>query len=558
MTSAHPGPRIADLVIEGAIATLDGPTGLGWVDAIAIGGGRVLATGRAADVVPLVDAGTRTWRLPPHLAVVPGITDAHLHLGMAARAATNLDLGGVEGREAVLDTIRATHRSLPGDAWLEGHGWSLDTFGGWPTAADLATVAPGRLVALWSHDHHARWVSTPVLELLSARDLLPADQALIRRDERGAPTGLLHEAAAALVEPLLPAWDSARRIAALTGYATTLAALGITGVHDPGDLGDDDDLDDGPFLVRSLAAAHRLPLRVTASVRERQLDAAIAAGWRTGEGSGLGDDRYRAGWLKLFTDGSLGSRSAALLAPYEPDDPRGRPVGGPAGLATMTHDQLRRLGDRATRAGIALQVHAIGDAAVRLALDVLERLPRVPAALHRLEHVQLIDPVDVARFGAATIAASVQPCHLATDADAMRDAWGDRVAATFPLASLDATGALLPLGTDAPVEPPDPWRNLAVAVTRRDAAWPPAHPSVSPTEALTVDRALRAACIDPARTAGRTDLGSLTAGCIADLVVVPVAGLLDPGDRGQHLAATRLLATLIDGEVAWQDPGFDP
>jgi predicted amidohydrolase YtcJ len=140
----------------------------------------------------------------------------------------------------------------------------------------------------------------------------------------------------------------------------------------------------------------------------------------------------------------------------------------------------------------------------------------------------------------------------------MRVAWGSRTAQAFPLAALAASGALIPFGTDAPVESPDPWRNVAAAVSRSDVAWPETRGPFHPEQALSVDRALRAACLDPALTAGRRDLGRLSPGSVADLVVVPVAGLLDPGPRGGRLAATRPLATLIDGQVAYVAPGHDP
>ncbi len=547
----------ADLVIEGRVATLRADHGFGWADALAVRDGRVLAVGSLRVVAQVLGPTTRRWRLDPRHVVIPGITDAHLHLGMAARAATTLDLGGLGGRGPILDRIAAAHADARVDAWIEGHGWSLDAYGAWPTADDLASVAPGRRISLWSHDHHARWVSRPVLDALERRQALPLDQPLVRRDDTGRPTGILHEAAAALVEPLLPPWDRDRRIEALAGYAATLATLGVTGVHDPGDLDDEADPDAGPGAYRDLAAAHGLPLRVVASLRERQLDGAIARGWRTGEGAAIGDGRFRVGWLKLFTDGSLGSRSAALLAPYEVADPAGAAVGGPAGLVTMSATRLGDLARRATAAGIALQVHAIGDASVRMTLGVLEQLPRLAVA-HRIEHAQLIDPADVARFGRSGIAASVQPCHLGTDLLAMRDAWGERTAHAFPLADLDRTGALLPLGTDAPVERPDPWRNLALAVTRTDPAWPLSRDAGTPGQALGVARALRAACLDPAATAGREDLGRLVAGSVADLSIVPAAGLVDPGDRGRELAATRPLATLIDGRVVFRHHDFDP
>lgn len=545
-----------DLVITGRVATLAGTSGFGWSGGLAVSRGVVTASGAAAEMLALAGPTSRVWRLGDGSCVVPGITDAHLHLGLASRAATELDLDDASDRRAILERIGAVHARLAaGDdraTPIEGHGWSIDRLGGWPTAMDLERVAPGRTVALWSHDHHARWVSGDLLETAVA--VAGAIGPLIRRDEAGRPTGILHEAAAALVDPLLPAWDDARRTEALAAYARTLASLGVTGVHDPGELADVTTLDGGPALYRALAEADRLPLRVWASVRALQLPAAVAAGMRTGAGSG----RYRDGWLKLFADGSLGSRSAALLAPWDADDPAGPPVGDARGLLTATSEGLLAPATKATAAAIAVQVHGIGDRAVRLALDVLAQVPAVPGVRHRVEHAQLVDPADVPRFASLDVAASVQPCHLCTDEPAMRAGWGARTTDAFPLAALDAAGALIPFGTDAPVESPDPWRNIAAAVTREDPTWPSGRGPFHREQTLSVERALRAACLDPALVAGRADLGRLVPGAIADLVVVPLAGLLDPGPRGATLAATRPLATVIDGAVAHQAPGFDP
>jgi predicted amidohydrolase YtcJ len=256
--------------------------------------------------------------------------------------------------------------------------------------------------------------------------------------------------------------------------------------------------------------------------------------------------RYLDGWLKVFADGSLGTRSAALLAPYEPGDPLA-PAGSSRGMALLGVDELRELVERAAGSGIATQVHAIGDAAVRTALDVLADAPRIGSLAHRVEHAQLVDAADAARFGALGIAASVQPCHLLSDAPAIRVAWGTRASRSFPLADLDRGGALLPLGTDAPVEPADPWPGIVAAVTRRGPGWPP-DDALAPDQAIPLVRAIRAACLDAPRSIGRHDLGHLGAGAVADLIVVPAEPLDDPTDLAA-LAALRPLVTVMEGQV---------
>jgi predicted amidohydrolase YtcJ len=537
-------------LITGRIATLSGKTGYGWVDAIAIDRGVVVAIGRARDLESFVGARTRRWSLPDSCVVMPGITDAHLHLVSASLAAAQLDLGGAAGLNGVLDLIASAHHSRveagDPDGWLLGHGWSMDRLGRWPTAEDLGRVAPGRPIALWAHDHHARWVSVAALGQadITASTADP-EGGSIRHDPDGRPTGVLHEHAATLVDRAIPRPTGDAVAQAIDDYAPVLHALGITGAHDPGELLDDPNAAAAPWLFARMAAEGRLRLRVAGSIREGQLVRAIDWGMRSGRRVG----RYRDGWLKLFADGSLGSRSAALLEPYEPDDPGGPPVGGPRGMLLQPAETVRALASRATGANIAVQIHGIGDAAVRIALDTLQGLPAHPDGVrHRVEHAQLVQPDDVARFATLGIVASVQPCHRLSDAPAQRLAWGARADWTFPLQRLDSSGAVIALGTDAPVESPDPWRNLAAAVGDGNA---------SDAQVLPLWRAVRAATMDPARSIGSDVEGRLVPGSPADLIVVPAEPFRDAASTPASLLGIRALATAIDGEVVHLDPTFE-
>jgi predicted amidohydrolase YtcJ len=567
--------RPADRLILGRVATLAGATGPGWAEGLAIRDGRVVATGSARELDALRGRRTEVWRPGEGRVVLPGIVDAHLHLASAALTARQPDLGGHGSRDEVLMAIGAAHERMvaSGDqeGWLLGHGWSLDQLGAWPRATDLDAVAPGRPVALWSHDHHSRWVSGAALAAAGITLTTPDPAGgRIGRDASGDPDGMLSEGAATLVDRAIPDPDAERLATDLEAFAADLARLGVVGAHDPGEIVADPRMRRGPTFYRALAAAGRLPIRVVACVRDDQLEVAIAVGIRTGREvavgpGGAGDPcrdriaaRYRDGWLKLFADGALGSRSAALLAPYEADDPGGLPIGGPRGMALRSRDALADMAGQAARAGIAVQIHGIGDAAVRLDLDVLSALPRVGAAHHRVEHAQLVDPTDIPRFGTAGIVASVQPCHLIGDAPAARAAWGDRTAGAFPLRSLIDAGALLAFGTDAPVEPPDPWPGIAAAVTRASGDWPSDRPPFHPEQALGRWEAIRAATRGPATSLGVADEGHLGPGTRADLIVVDAAAVDEPPGPGGALERCRPFATLIDGDVVWRDPGFDP
>jgi hypothetical protein len=215
---------------------------------------------------------------------------------------------------------------------------------------------------------------------------------------------------------------------------------------------------------------------------------------------------------------------------------------------------LKRLTARAADHGIATQIHGIGDAAVRAALDAFR--PETTRSLPlraRIEHAQLVDPADVPRFGRLGIVASIQPVHLRTDAGQARRAWGARAERTsYAWRSLLRFGATLAFGTDAPVEPIDPWPGLALSINRRWPGWPPGSPDFGPDQALTLAEALRAACLGPAQAEGADDRGRLTAGQLADLVVIPAAAMTEPIEVNGPLATTRPRLVLIDGKVVFE------
>jgi predicted amidohydrolase YtcJ len=216
-------------------------------------------------------------------------------------------------------------------------------------------------------------------------------------------------------------------------------------------------------------------------------------------------------------------------------------------------DVLAEQTARALAGGIATTIHAIGDAAVRAALDILTPGAATAPLMPRIEHVQMLDPADRGRFAAAGIAASVQPVHLGSDAAQARKLWGDRAESTaYTWKSIADTGAVMPFGTDAPVESYDPWPGLALAVRRADPRWPAGTPVYAEEQSLTLDRALRAACIDPAVSARETDRGRLTVGQRADVIVIPAAAIDEPVTPGGPLATTRPTMVLLDGEVVFE------
>ena len=441
--------------------------------------------------------------------------------------------------------------------WIEGHGWDPDRFGRWPTADDLESVVPGRHVAIWAHDHHSLWASRASLadRRHRPRDSTDPDGGLIRRDDAGEPTGVLHESAARLVTIHAPqssrrsaTSDSSRRSPRTwCGWASSRSTIRARCRSRRG-------LGAGVAAYRALDERGALPLRVHACIREEQLESAAEAGLRSGDPLWPGADRARFGWLKLFADGTLASRTAALLEPIEPEEGRPLPAGTERGVFLTPPDRLTELAARAADVGIATIIHAIGDWGVRAALDALEptagRVPLMP----RLEHIQLLHPDDRRRFARAGIAASVQPIHLRADAAAARRLWGARAEANgYPWRSIADTGAVLAFGTDAPgradrpvAGPVDgghpPRRDLAGGTPRRSGRT-----RRSRSSGRSAPRA------SPRRvTAGERDRGRLVPGQRADLVVVPIAALTEPVEPGGALATARPRLVLVDGAVGFE------
>lgn len=544
-----------DALVTGRIATLAGRAGFGWVEAVGIRDGRIAFAGSEVDLETRADPFTVRIALEPHEVAIPGLTDAHLHLAQAARALRQVDLSNASTVEAGMAAVGAAHVALGDpDAWIDGHGWDSDRWGRWPTAEDLERVAPGRRVMLWAHDHHALLASIAALRSAGVGAETPDPPGgLVRRAQDGSPEGVLYENASRLVSIHLPAPDQVELEAAVAIVGQELVSLGLVACHDPGALAPDPDLSFSFPAYAHLAEMGRLPLRVTASVRAEALDTAITKGLRSG--GQLGADphgRARIGWQKCFADGSMGSRTAALLADIEPEADRPVAPERRRGLWITPPDELAVAVTRAAKAGIATQIHAIGDAAVRVALDVLIPTAAGVPLMPRLEHVQLVDPVDVGRFANGGIAASVQPVHVGSDAVMARRLWGDRAESNgYPWASIARTGAVLAFGTDAPVEPVDPWPGIALAVRREDPRWPADTPPFGRAEEVSLDRALRAACLDPALSARERDRGRLIPGQRADLVVLDAAVIDEPVEPGGALASARPTMVLIDGVVVF-------
>ena len=463
-----------------------------------------------------------------------GLCDAHIHLTEWAMTRRDVDLAGAESPEIAAEKVAASAAGTEG--WIRGRGWNPHLWGSRDPARGLLDhAAPGRPVALQSHDMHALWASSRALELAGVTGATPdPDGGRIVRDDDGSPTGLLLENAARLVTDTLPAPSLAQMSGAVVAAQAELHGLGVTalhslpGIHIP--------LPDPLAVLEAIRADERLRLRVLHHIALPHLDDAVRIGLR----SGFGGEWIRIGGVKMFLDGALGSRTAWMREPYLSQDH--------CGIRMMEPDTFRDAVRSAAQHGIATTVHAIGDAAVALAFDVLsDPRVRVAALPHRIEHVQCCPPDSFARPGAAGIICSMQPCHLITDWRAADRHWGEeRAARTYAFASLLRHGATLAFGSDAPVEPADPRLGLFAALARRDLSGQP-EAGWHSDETLTNEQVFAGYTTGPAHAAGMAGrVGTLTPGACADLVAWDRDPLTTPADG---LLGLRCIATLVGGEV---------
>ncbi len=499
--------------------------------ALAILGERIAAVGSDDEVRALAGPGTVRVDLGGAV-VVPGFHDGHLHLAAGSAERSRLDLRNSGSAVEAASLVRERARSLREGSWIRGYGWDQTRWreSGFPSRQLLDEAAPRHPVFLSRVDGHAAWLNTAALHALdiSRSTPDPPGGAILKDPGTGDPTGILLERAMETALERLPGEGEEERRRGLLEMLRELARNGITSVEDVVPAWA------VPLYARLLGEGE-LTVRVSAWLPVEH-DRKEAIEWR---------ERYPAGhpWLsvatlKIFLDGTLGSRTAALLDPYA-DEPASR------GLLRMEPAELSEAVSRAEAEGWAVAIHALGDRAVRAALDALERLPRrARPKPRRIEHAQLVAREDVGRFARAGVVASVQPVHLVEDLPWLASRLGDRRdSLLYPWGSLARAGATLVFGSDWPIAPLDPRRSLHAAVSR---ALPgrEAEPFGS-EERLAAEQALLAHTAAPAAAAGREgDLGVLRAGALADFVLLDGDPLRVPAGE---LLAVSVLETWVGG-----------
>ncbi len=489
---------------------------------LALSANRILAVGRGSGKQWI---GRKTEIIDLRgLFVIPGLVDSHLHFLDYALSVSRVKLDACRSQTDITNILadRATRLS-PGE-WVLGRGWRKTHFGGFPHRKILDELFPDHPVVLNSHDEHSLWLNSQAIRAvgITGKEQIPG--AYVGLDSDGTPDGIIGENAIPLVRQRIPAPEPEARKNALLAAQNKLHTFGIVGLHNT----------DGNQAFGDLQELHsdaKLKLRIFHSIPLRHLEDAVRMQMK----SGLGDSWFRFGFVKIFSDGALGSQTARMLEPYNE-------VGG-IGIETISEVELTEKIGLALQNGIAVGVHAIGDRANRQTLNAFEKnapwLP-IPRARSRIEHVQLLHPDDIPRFRKIGIIASMQPYHAISDCENAERFWGDRARYSYAWRSLLQTKAHISFGSDAPVEDPNPLPGLDAAVRRSNWA--------DPSQRISAFDALRAYTWTPVFASGEeSQRGSLEPGKLADFVILsddPYQGSFD---------AMKVLGTSVNGEFVYRE-----
>jgi predicted amidohydrolase YtcJ len=510
----------ADLVLRGGEIVTEDPA-QPHARALALRGGEIVAVGDDAAVAPLMGAKTRVVELRGR-AVVPALTDAHAHLVGLGFTRAMVDLRGARSAEECARRVAAAAKSIK-RAWILGRGWDQNRFPdkAFPTHATLDRVAPDRPVFLDRVDGHAGWANAEAMRRAGiTRATADPSGGRIIRDPHGEPTGIFIDRAMSLVEKAIPAPTAAEIEAAIVRAQELVLAEGLTEVHEMGISAATVE------VYRALARDGRLKLRVYAMASADDADTLVSHPPERSESRAL----FTLRGIKLYIDGALGSRGAALLAPYS-DDPNN------SGLLLTKPERVEELARRAVKSGWQIAVHAIGDRGNRIVLAAYEKAGVTPAQRFRIEHAQVVALDDFARFGKFGIVASMQPTHATSDSPWAEARLGkQRLKGAYAWRRMLDAGAPLAFGSDFPVEEPSVVAGFRAAVER--GGW-------TVDQKLTLDETLRAFTTGAAFAAFEEGWrGRAARGMAADLTVFdrPVKKLL----------TARVDLTIVDGRIVYE------
>ena len=519
-----------------------------WAEALAIRGGKIVAVGTSKEIAAHPGPDTKLIDAKGKL-VLPGFTDCHIHFMEGSLGLTRVDLIGTKSVEEIQKKVKDYASSHPNEPWVTGAGWTYPTFGAaaLPDKKYLDEVVPDRPVFLVAFDGHSAWANSKALSLAGiTRETPDPPNGKIVRDAKGDATGALKESAGELVGKFVPKPTRQERLAALRKGMQEANKVGLVRVHSAG--GDFEWLDlydelrrNGELTVRQYIAYFFDPPELTAEGIEKAEKAR-----RT-----YHDDWISGGAVKTMLDGVVESHTAAMLQPYS-DDPKesGKLFWDPAKYRQAVLEWDRR--------GFQIFTHAIGDKAVRLALDAYQEAQtsnHTADSRPRIEHIETITAEDIPRFGKLGVIASFQPLHAYPDDDTLkiwaRNVGPERATRAWVWRSIENTGGKLAFGSDWPVVTLNPWPGVQNALTRQTAEGEPVGGFV-PKERISLEDTIKAYTLGAA-IAGRREKteGSLQPGKLADLIVLSQDLFkIEPSEIGK----TEVLLTVVGGEVVYRSP----
>jgi len=512
------------------------------VEAIAIIGDKIIKVGSNKDVKKLIGPQTKVINLKGK-TVAPGFIDAHLHFISLGNTKKVLNLVGTTSKEEIVQIV-ANKISEEGEGkWIFGRGWDQNDWPikEFPTRWDLDPVSPKNPVILTRIDGHALWVNSLALEKAGVTKETPDPEGgkIIRDPETGEPTGILIDEAMSLVEKIVPSstYEERKEMAILA--SEECSSLGLTTVHDAGvDL-------ETIKIYKELINENKLTVRLY--VMLRWPGNAVNTYLEKGPEIGYGNNYLTIRSIKMFADGALGSRGAALFEPYS-DDPTN------TGLITFDPDKAFEIMKKALEKGFQVCVHAIGDRANRLVLDLFEKafksVPQVKDHRFRIEHAQVLTEEDILRFAKLKVIPSMQPTHATSDMYWAEDRLGpERVKWAYAWKSLLNTGVRIAGGSDAPVESANPLWGIYAACTRQDhKGWPEG--GWHPDQKVSRYEALKMFTIDAAYAGFEEKIkGSIEEGKLADIVVLSKDILNIPA---KEILDTRVEMTIVGGKIVYQ------
>ncbi len=536
------------LLVNGRIFTADEAGTI--VEAVAIDNNRIVAVGTNAEITRSYRA-TRTIDLKGRL-VTPGFNDAHIHFASGGLSLLRVDLNGARSLDEALQRIAQRARELPAGSWVLGRGWDHTLWGNqFPTRQDLDRVVLDKPVFLQRVDGHVSWANTLALQKANiTRTTQAPEGGEIARDASGEATGILKETAAALVGRVVPEPSRLEQMQGIERALSDARSYGLTSIQDNSGY-------ETTKLYRELLRTGKLTVRVAEwqdfenSVEELKRQRAEFAAFK--------DDplRMRLTALKGYVDGTLGSRTAAMLAPFA-DDPHN------SGIPRRSQEELTRMIRERAEAGFQITLHAIGDRANRMALEGFQAAYTPPPnsldgrnpnnlgffRRHRIEHAQVIAPSDFKRFAELGVIASMQPSHAISDKRWAGARLGEyRVLGAYAWHMMESHGVRVPFGTDFPVEPMNPYLGLFAAVTRQSTDGDPAGGWL-PQERLTIQDAIRCYTAESAYASfEEKEKGQIAPGMLADLVVHS-RDLLTI--KPQEILQTEAVMTIFDGKVIYE------